>query len=185
MRLQEKYKKEVVPKMLEKFGCKNVMAVPKIEKIAVNSGFGKMAAGKTSSEREKVMNNLSDFLSLVTGQKPVFTKAKKSIAAFKLRKGVPIGFKVILRKKRMFDFLERLIGIILPRTRDFNGIPLKSIDKKGNLTLGFKDSSSFPEIVMDREKGIFGLEITINTNSKQPEHGLELLKMMGLPIKLK
>jgi large subunit ribosomal protein L5 len=183
LHLKEKYKKEVIPAMIEKFGYRNSMSVPKIEKVVVNFGFGKITAGKTSSEREKIMTNSAGSLALLTGQNPVSTKAKKSIAAFKLRKEVPIGLKTTLRGKRMFDFLERLIWIVLPRTRDFKGIPLKSIDREGSLTLGFKDYTSFPEIIVEREKGIFGLGITITTNSKQREHGFELLKLMGFPIK--
>lgn len=182
LKLQEKYIKEAMPKMMEQFKYKNKMAVPKLKKVVVNFGFGKMTAGKTSSEREKIMNSFSNFLNLITGQKPVLTKAKKSIAAFKLRKGVPIGLKTTLRKKRMFDFLERLIWIVLPRTRDFKGISPSSIDKEGNLTLGFKDYSPFSEIVVEKGSGIFGLEITIVTNSKQQERGLEFLKLMGFPI---
>jgi len=171
-----------VPKMMEKFGYKSPMAVPKIEKIVVNSGFGKQISGKTSSEREKVINTVMEVLGLITGQKPSLRKARKSISSFKLRKGQPVGAKVTLRKKRMYDFLERLIMIVLPRTRDFKGIPLKSVDKEGNLTLGFKEYSPFPEVTIEKEKGIFGLEITIATTAKTREEGIELLRLIGVPL---
>lgn len=183
LRLKDKYIKEVIPQMMKEFGYKNPMAVPKIEKIMVNSSFGQAVTGKSSSEREKIVKNISDVLELITGQKPVLTKAKKSISTFKLRQGAPIGFKITLRKKRMYDFLERLIFIALPRTRDFRGISLKSIDRQGNLTLGFKDYSLFPEVILEKEKGVFGLEITIITNTNDKEKGIELLRRMGIPLK--
>lgn len=183
--LKEKYKKEVIPKMMEKFGYKNILAVPRIEKIICNCGFGKIISGKTSSEKEKIINTISELIALIAGQKPALTKARKSIASFKLRKGTSIGFKTTLRKKKMFDFLERLIWITLPRIRDFRGIPLSLVDKKGNLTLGFKDFSAFPEIIMDKEKGIFGLEITVVTNTNDREKGIELLRLIGFPLKSK
>ncbi len=183
--LQQKYQKEVIPKMMEKFGYKNPLAAPRIEKVVCNCGFGRMVVDKTPSEREKIINIISELLASVTGQKPVQTKAKKSIASFKTRKGMIIGLKTTLRKKMMFDFLEKLIWIILPRIRDFKGIPLSLVDKRGNLTLGFKDFSSFPEVVIDKEKGIFSLEITVVTNNKNQERGIEFLRLMGFPLKLK
>jgi len=183
MRLMEKYKKEVTPKMMEKFGYKSPMAVPRIEKIVVNSGFGRQISGKTSSEREKVIKNIVDTLALITGQKPTLRKARKSISSFKLRKGQPVGAKVTLRKKKMYDFLEKLILLVLPRMRDFKGIPLKSVDKEGNLTLGFKEYSPFPEVTLEKEKGVFGLEVTVVTTAKTQDEGIELLRLLGLPIK--
>ena len=184
MRLKDKYKKEVIPQMVEKFGYKSPMAVPKIEKVVVNCGFGREVTGKTSSEREKFIENIFSVLAQITGQKPVLQKAKKSISSFKLREGMPIGAKVILRKKRMYSFLEKLIWLVLPRTRDFRGIPLSSVDKEGNLTLGFKEYSPFSEVVLEKEKAIFGLEVTIVTNAKNRDEGIELLRLMEFPIRI-
>jgi len=184
MRLKDKYKKEVIPQMVEKFGYKSPMAVPKIEKVVVNCGFGREVTGKTSSEREKFIENIFSVLAQITGQKPVLQKAKKSISSFKLREGMPIGAKVILRKKRMYSFLEKLIWLVLPRTRDFRGIPLSSVDKEGNLTLRFKEYSPFSEVVLEKEKAIFGLEVTIVTNAKNRDEGIELLRLMEFPIRI-
>ena len=181
--LAEKYKKEVIPAMMKKFGFKSSMAVPKIEKVVLNSCFGREVATKTSQEREKTQNLVLQDLALISGQKPRVVKAKKSIAGFKLRTGIEIAAMVTLRKNRMYDFLERLIYLALPRSRDFKGIDPKSVDKKGNLTLGFKEHIIFPEIITEREKTIFGLEVTVATNAKNKEEGLELLKLLGFPIK--
>jgi len=184
LKLSEKYKKEVIPAMKEKFGYTNDMAVPRIEKVIVNSGFGRQVSGKTGKEGEKIQNHILNELSLVTGQKPALRKAKKSISSFKLRKGMPIGAVVTLRGRKMYDFLERLIFITLPRTRDFRGIDSKLIDQKGNLCLGFKEHTSFPEISAEKEKSIFGLEMSIVTTADNKEQGLELLRLLGFPIKL-
>ena len=183
LKLSEKYKKEVIPAMKEKFGYTNDMAVPKIEKVIVNSGFGRQVSGKTGKEGEKIQKHILNELSLITGQKPALRKAKKSISSFKLRKGVPIGAVVTLRGRKMYDFLERLIFITFPRTRDFRGIDSKLIDQKGNLSLGFKEHTSFPEILVEKEKSIFGLEVTIVTTSKSREEGIELLRLIGFPLK--
>lgn len=180
--LQEKYKKEVIPAMIKKFGFKNPMAVPRIEKIVVNSGFGKAVITKTSSERDKYIKNVSDVLSLITGQKPSLQNARISIASFKLREGLPIGNRITLRKKKMYDFLEKLIWLVLPRKRDFRGIPLKSVDSHGSLTIGFKEYGPFPEVVLEKDKNIFGLEVTITTTAKNKEQGIELLRLMGVPF---
>jgi large subunit ribosomal protein L5 len=182
-KLQEKYKKEVIPAMMKKFGYKNPMAVPSIKKVAINSSFGKEVAQKTGSEREKIKNLAMQDIALISGQKPKVMKAKKSIAGFKLRQGLEIAVMVTLRKVKMWDFLERLIYLSLPRSRDFKGILPKSIDKRGNLTIGFKEHISFPEIFTEKEKTIFGLEITVATNAKSKEEGLELYKLLGFPIK--
>ncbi len=181
--LQEKYKKEVVPALKEKFGYKNDLAVPKIEKVVVNIGFGRLIAGKTSSEQKKVQEAILNDLALITGQRPILTKAKKSIAGFKIRQGMPIGAMNTLRKKKMNDFLERLIRIGLPRARDFRGIDPKSIDQNGNLTIAIKEHIAFPEILPEKAKSIFSFEITVVTTAKNKEEGLELLKLMGFPIK--
>lgn len=183
MRLKEKYKKEIIPAMKEKFGYKNVMAVPKIEKVVLNTGFGKILAGKTSEEQKKFTESILLDLSLIAGQRPVLAKAKKSISGFKVRKGQPIGAKVTLRKKRMSDFLERLIHIALPRSRDFRGIELNSFDEKGNLTIGIREHIAFPEILPERTRLNFGLEVTVTTTAKKREEGIELLRLIGFPIK--
>jgi large subunit ribosomal protein L5 len=183
MDLKEKYEREVVPKMMEKFGLKNKMAVPKIEKVVINAGFGKLISDKDSEEQKKIQEAIIRDLALISGQKPILTKAKKSISGFKLKKGTPIGAKVTLRKKRMYDFLERLINIGLPRSRDFWGIPESSVDKNGNLTIGIKEHIAFPEVSPEKTKFIFGFEVTVVTNAKDREKGLELFKLMGFPIK--
>ncbi|TSC94373.1 MAG: large subunit ribosomal protein L5 [Parcubacteria group bacterium Licking1014_1] len=181
--LKEKYQKEIVPQMMKKFGFKNPMAAPSIRKVVINSSFGKDAATKTSGEREKIQIAVMQDLSLIAGQKTKLVKSKKSIAGFKLRKDLEIAAMATLRKGKMWDFLERLIYLSLPRSRDFKGIDPKSIDKKGNLTIGFKEHIFFPEIYTEKEKTIFGLEITIVTNAKSREEGLELYKLLGFPIK--
>ena len=183
IRLQEKYKKEVIPEMMKKFGYKNSMAVPKLLKVTVNTGFGKLISGKTSEEQKKILNSILDDLALISAQHPILTKAKKSISGFKIRKGLPIGAKVTLRKKKMYDFLERLIRIALPRSRDFRGIEISAFDKKGNLTIGIREQIVFPEVSPERAKNIFGFEITIVTNAKKREEGIELFKLLGFPIK--
>jgi len=182
-KLAEKYKKEAVPAMMQKFGYKNPMAVPSIKKVVLNSSFGKEAVSKTGVEREKLQNLIMQDLSLIAGQKTNPVRSKKSIAGFKLREGLEIAAVVTLRKKRMWDFLERLIYLSLPRSRDFKGLDPKSIDKNGNLSIGFKEHIMFPEIFTEKEKTIFGLQITITTNAKSKEEGLELFKLLGFPMK--
>jgi len=159
------------------------MAVPRIEKVIVNTSFGKLIVGKTSDEQKKFLDSILEDLSLICGQKPILKGAKKSISTFKLRKGLPVGAKITLRKKRMYDFLERLIHIVLPRSRDFRGIDPTSFDKKGNLTVGIREHITFPEVSPEKTKTIFGLEITIVTDAKKREEGIELLRLMGFPIK--
>jgi len=159
------------------------MAVPKIEKVTVNSSFGKAVGGKTAGEREKIQNTIAQDISLITGQKPKLIKSKKSIAGFKLRQGIEIAAVVTLRKGRMWDFLERLIFLTLPRSRDFKGIDPKSVDKKGNLNIGFREHISFPEIFTEKEKTIFGLQVTVSTNAKTKEEGLGLFRLLGFPLK--
>lgn len=183
LRLQEKYKKEVVPEMQNKFGHKNVMAVPKIKKVVINTGFGRLIGGKTKEEQKKAYEFILSDLTILAGRQPVLTKAKKSIASFKVREGMPVGAAVTLRGRKMYDFLERLIHIALPRCRDFQGIDQKSIDKEGNLTIGIKEHIVFPEISPEQVRNILGLEITVTTTAKTKEEGLELLRLMGFPIK--
>jgi len=181
--LKEKFQKEVIPAMMKEYGFKNRMAVPSIQKVVLNSSFGKEAVTKTSNEREKLQNLIMQDLSLIAGQKTRLMKSKKSIAGFKLREGLEIAATVTLRKERMWAFLERLVYLSLPRSRDFKGLEPKSIDKKGNLSIGFREHISFPEIFTEKEKTIFGLQITIVTNAKSKEEGLALYKLMGFPMK--
>jgi len=183
MKLKEKYKKEVIPRLMEKFGYKNKIAVPKIEKVLINVGFGKLISEKTADEQKKIQAAILEDLTQIVGQKPVLTKAKKSISGFKLREGLPIGVKVTLRRKKMYDFLEKLINIGLARTRDFWGIPPDSVDKQGNLTIGIREHIAFPEISPEKVKFIFGFEVTVVTTANNKEEGLELFKLMGFPLK--
>lgn len=163
--------------MQKSFGIKNVMAVPTIEKVVVNTGVGRIA------KEDKTIERIAKELAMITGQKSVFKKAKKSISGFKLRQGVNVGLSATLRGKRMYDFLDRLIAIGLPRSKDFRGINSKNFDKMGNLNFGIKESSIFPEINYENIKDIFGLEVTVVTTAKNREKGVELLKQMGFPIK--
>ena len=183
LRLQEKYKKEAISAMMEKFGYKSSMAVPKIEKVVINTGYGRQVAGKTNDEQKKIADFILEELGLICGQRAVKTYAKKAISSFKLRQGMPIGAKVNLRGKKMTDFLERLIYLTLPRTRDFKGISSESIDKQGNLTIAVKEHITFPEILPEKVRDIFGLEITVVTTAKNKEEALELFKLLGFPIK--
>lgn len=175
--LQEKYEKEVIPSMKERFGYKNNLAVPKIEKAVVNVGTG------SSFRDEQGQELVAKDLALITGQKPVPTLAKKAVSAFKVRKGMVVGLKVTLRGKRMYDFVSRLINIVLPRTRDFRGLSSKSIDNLGHLTIGVKEHIVFPELGSEDIKRIFGLEVTIVTNAKTRKEAIELFKLLGFPIK--
>jgi len=181
--LKDKFEKEVVPEMMKKFGYKNPMAVPKIKKVVVNIGFGRLVSGKTSEEQKKIWTAILEDLALICGQRLILTKAKKSIAGFKTRKGMPIGAMITLRKKKMFDFLERMIHIALPRSRDFQGINIKSFDKKGNLTIPIKEQIVFPEVLAEKAKNIFSFEITVVTSAENRKEGIELLKLLGFPIK--
>lgn len=177
LNLLNKYRKEVIPAMQKKFGIENVMAIPKVDKVVINVGIGKFT--KDDKFVEKIVRDLG----LLSGQKPVFRKAKKSIAGFKSREGVNIGLMVTLRGMRMYDFMDRLINIALPRSKDFRGIDPKNFDKAGNLNLGIKEHSIFPEIHYETLKDIFGLEVTVVTTSKNREQGIELLRLIGFPIK--
>jgi len=182
LNLQEKYKKEVIPEMMKTFGYKSPMAVPRITKVVINSGFGKAVVGKGSGEREVIEKYISDNLMAVTGQKPSLRKAKKSIATFKLREGMNIGATVTLRGSRMNDFLEKLIWLVLPRKRDFRGISKNSVSRTGELSIGLKEHILFPEVRIEKEKGIFGLEVVIATSAKNKEEALELFKLLGFPM---
>ncbi len=182
-KLQQKYNKEIIPAMMKKFGYKNPMAVPKITKVTLNSSFGKQIVSKTSGEREKVHKLIMQDLALIAGQQPRLVKSKKSIAGFSLREGIEIAAMVTLRKGKMWDFLERFIYLSLPRSRDFKGLEPKSIDARGNMNIGFREHISFPEIFVEKEKTIFGLEVTISTNAKSKEEGEALFRLLGLPLR--
>ncbi len=182
-RLKEKYKKEIIPEMKKEFNYENDMAVPKLKKVVVNSSFGKLISDKTSKEQEKIKNTVLEDLTLITGQRPTLIKAKKSVSGFSLREGTQIAAKVTLRRKKMYNFIEKLISLALPRSRDFKGISQKSIDKNGNLTVGFSEHISFPEIFAEKEKTILGLEVTVVTDAENKKEGLKLFKLLGFPIK--
>lgn len=174
--LQEKYVKEAAPALQKKFGRANVMALPRIVKVVINAGVGRLREEKDRQEIEK-------HLALIAGQKPAPRKAKKAIAAFKTRLGLVIGYQTTLRGRRMYDFLERFVRIALPRTRDFQGIPSSSFDPRGNLTVGVREQTIFPELIGEDYRFLFGFEVTVATSAKRREEGIELLKMMGFPIK--
>ncbi len=181
--LKTKYENEAKGALQKELGVKSVMAVPKIEKVVINVGFGKMLNLKAPEERNKLKEYLAEQLAFIAGQKPVFTKARKSVSSFKIRKGQEIGLKVTLRKKRMYDFLNKLLNVVLPRTRDFKGISKNAVDKAGNLTIGLREQLVFPEILPETVKDIFGLEITIVTTAKNREEGLKLFEKLGFPFK--
>jgi len=173
----EFYEKEVRSALIRRFQYKNVMEVPKIEKITVNIGLGE------ALQNVKVLDSASGDLKLITGQKPVITKSKKSIASFKLREGQSIGCMVTLRRERMYEFLHKLVHIVLPRVRDFKGVSPKSFDGRGNYTLGLKEQIIFPEIEYDKIDKVRGMNITVTTTAKTDEEGFELLKLMGMPFR--
>jgi large subunit ribosomal protein L5 len=181
--LKKKYEKEVIKGMQEKFKYKNRMAVPKIIKVVINTGFGRIVSAKTKDEQKRFNEYINENLSLLSGQKPVLTQARKSISSFKLREGNVIGAKVTLRGKKMYNFLEKLINIVLPRVRDFRGISFKTIDNSGNMNIGIKEHIVFPEISPEKSPIILGLEITIVTNAKSKEEGSELFKLLDFPMK--
>ena len=176
--LKEKYNKEVLPQLMEKFGYKNIMAAPKITKATINVGVGKGLNDSSFNELvEKTLNR-------ITGQKPTQIKAKKSIAAFKIRAGQVVGYKVTLRGIRMYDFLNKIVHVAFPRVRDFHGLdPKKNIDQHGNMTLGFKEHIVFPEISFDEVERVHGLEISVTTTATTRDEGFELFKLLGFPFK--
>lgn len=179
MRLREAYKKEILPQLQEKLGYKNKFQVPQVEKVSINVGFGR------HSRDNEYTKNLEESLKKITGQKPLFTKARKSVASFKIREGMVIGAKVTLRGKKMYDFLEKLVNITFPRVRDFRGINEDSVDEVGNITLGLRDNLPFPEIEAQDLETAHGLEVTIKTTAKNKEEGLELFRMLDFPFKKK
>jgi large subunit ribosomal protein L5 len=175
-RLKEKYLNEVVPALMEKFQYKTVMQVPRVEKVVINMGVGE-AVGNA-----KALDGAVEDLQTITGQKPVITKAKKSIAGFKIREGMPIGAKVTLRGERMYQFLDKLFNVSLPRVRDFRGVSVKSFDGRGNYTLGIKEQLIFPEVEYDKIDKVRGMDIVIVTTSNTDEESKELLAELGMPF---
>ncbi|MFH1827280.1 MAG: 50S ribosomal protein L5 [bacterium] len=170
------YKKEVKKKLQDELGSDNLMAVPSVKKIVVNVGAGEAVTSKT------VLGKIQEQIATISGQKPIITKARKSVSAFKIRRGLSIGVKVTLRGKNMYSFLEKVIKIILPRIRDFRGVSEKNVDNHGNLNLGFTEQTIFPEIDYDKIDKIRGLQITIVTDAKSKDKGLKLFKILGIPF---
>ena len=175
-RLRQKYENEVKNQMVEKFGYRSVMQIPTIDKIVINMGIGDAVSNS------KVLDEAVAELALITGQKPVITRAKKSIAGFRLREGMPIGCKVTLRGERMYDFLDKLVSISLPRVRDFRGVSKKSFDGRGNYTLGVKEQLIFPEIDFDKVNKVRGMDIVVVTTANTDEEARELLTQLGMPF---
>ncbi|ATA58581.1 50S ribosomal protein L5 [Geobacillus stearothermophilus] len=175
-RLKEKYVKEVVPALMSKFNYKSIMQVPKIEKIVINMGVG------DAVQNPKTLDSAVEELTLIAGQRPVVTRAKKSIAGFRLRQGMPIGAKVTLRGERMYEFLDKLISVSLPRVRDFRGVSKKAFDGRGNYTLGIKEQLIFPEIDYDKVNKVRGMDIVIVTTANTDEEARELLALLGMPF---
>ncbi len=177
MSFKDYYNQEVAPKLTKELGVKNVMAVPKIIKIAINVGAGEAVTNKN------VIEKIQEQISTIAGQKSIITKARTSVSAFKIRKGLAIGVKVTLRGNRMYHFLEKLIRIVIPRLKDFRGILDSNIDQNGNLNIGFPEQIIFPEIDFDKIDKIRGLQVTVVTNAKNKEKGKKLFEMLGIPFK--
>jgi len=175
-RLKERYKEEVISGLMELHGYKNVMEVPRVDKVVVNISLGEAV------QNAKVLEAAERDLVVIAGQRPVVTRAKKSIAAFKLRTGMAIGLTVTLRKERMYDFFEKLVNVVLPRIREFRGVPSDSFDGRGNYTLGLREQTVFPEIDYDKIDKVRGLEVTIVTTAKTDEEGRHLLELLGMPF---
>lgn len=176
-RMETDYRERIVPEMMKQFGYKNIMQVPRLKKIVLNMGFGE------GSRDVKMLEALRDNLAVIAGQQPVITKAKKSIANFKIREGMPVGCMVTLRRTRMFDFLDRFINISVPRIRDFRGLPPKSFDGRGNYALGIQEQLIFPEIKFDSAPSVQGMDIVFVTSAPTDEEAFALLKLFGLPFR--
>ncbi len=176
-RLREHYQKSVVPALIQEFGYKNLNGVPKVEKVCINIGLGE------ATQNPKLMDGAVNEMTAIAGQRPVVTKAKKSIAAFKLREGMPIGCRVTLRGDRMYEFLDRLLNVALPRVRDFRGVSTKSFDGRGNYTLGIRDQLIFPEIDYNKVDKSKGMNVSITTTAKTDAEGRSLLKNLGMPFR--
>jgi len=175
-RLLEKYKNEIVPELMRRFSCTNAMAVPRMEKVVVNMGVGR------ATENKKRLEDAQRDLAAITGQKPAITRAKKSVAAFRVRTGNEIGCKVTLRRKRMYEFLDRLVSIVIPRIRDFRGFSAKAFDGRGNYTLGISEQGVFPEINLDKVEFVQGMDITIRITGNSDDASRELLRLLGFPF---
>ncbi len=176
-RLRERYRNEVIPALMKHFSYRNPMSVPKLSKVVVNIGLGE------ASQNIKLLDVAASELAQIAGQKPIITRAKKSIANFKIRKGMPIGCCVTLRGDRMYEFMDRLVNIVLPRVRDFKGLASNSFDGRGNYTLGLRDQLVFPEIDYTRVDKIKGMNITVTTTARNDEEGRELLRLLGVPFR--
>jgi large subunit ribosomal protein L5 len=176
-RLQEQYKQTIVPQLQKELGLENVMQIPRITKITLNMGVGEAIANK------KVLEHATDDMIRISGQKPVITKARKSVANFKVREGWPIGCKVTLRRERMYEFLDRLISVAIPRIRDFRGLPAKAFDGRGNYSMGLREQIVFPEVDYDKIDEIRGLDVTITTSAASDDHARALLKAFNFPIR--
>jgi len=176
-RLKERYEKEVIPALQKEYSYKNVMAIPKLEKIVINMGVGE------AIQNAKLLDSAAEELALIVGQKPVVTRAKKSIASFKLRKGMPIGCSVTLRSERMYEFFDRLVNVALPRVRDFRGLSSKSFDGRGNYTIGLRDQLIFPEIDYAKVSKIKGMNVSMVTTAKTDDEARSLLRLLGLPFR--
>jgi large subunit ribosomal protein L5 len=177
MLMKEFYHKKVVPALMKHFNYKNIMQVPRLEKIVINMGLGE------AIQNIKILDSALEEIAAITGQRPVITKARRSIAQFKLRAGMPIGCMVTLRKERMYEFMNRLINVALPRVRDFRGLPPHAFDGRGNYSLGIKEQIIFPEIDYDKIDKIKGMNIVIATTAKTDEEGRELLRLLGMPFR--
>jgi large subunit ribosomal protein L5 len=176
-RLLEKYRNEIVPELKKRLGTENVHALPKVDKVVVSMGVG------SALENKNRLDAASKDLAIITGQKPMVCRARKSVAGFKLRKGQEIGLKVTLRGRRMYEFLDRLISVVMPRIRDFRGVSPKAFDHAGNYNLGISEQVVFPEINIDKLEFVQGMNITIGIRARKPDHSLELLKQLGMPFR--
>ncbi len=175
--LLDKYRNEIIPALVEKFGFENSLKAPRLEKIVINAGLGR------ATQDAKILDEAVSQIALITGQMPVVTKAKKSVAGFKLRQGVRIGCMVTLRGKRMYEFLERLVNVVLPRIRDFRGVSPGALDGRGNYTLGIKEQSIFPEISYDKIENVIGMAVTLVTTTRDDDEARELLRLLGMPFR--
>lgn len=175
-RIREKYRSEVAPALMEKFNYKSIMEIPKLEKIIINMGVGE------AKDNAKTLEAAVEDLTLITGQKPVITKAKKSVSNFKIREGMPVGTKVTLRGEKMYEFVDRLFNVALPRVRDFRGVSTKSFDGRGNYSLGIKEQLIFPEIEYDKVDKVRGMDVIFVTTAKTDEEARELLQLLGMPF---
>lgn len=176
-RLFKRYREEVVPRLMKELGYKNALAVPRLEKIVINMGI------KEGSTDIKIIDQAQEELAAITGQRPVVTRAKKSISAFKLRTGMPIGLKVTLRRRRMYEFFDRLVNVAMPRIRDFRGLSPKSFDDHANYSLGLQEQIIFPEVEYDKVKKVQGMDITVVTSTENKDHAKKLLESLGFPFK--